>query len=52
MNVVTTYPDNSGSEAPGNRVKVDIRYTVAISLPYVPRNSISLESFSEMYIIQ
>lgn len=46
----TTFPD--GNQAPGSRVKVDITYTVSIKLPFVPRNSLALDSSSEMYILQ
>jgi Flp pilus assembly protein TadG len=50
------YPDTTGTcsnpEAPGCRVKVTVAYTVAISLPFVPRNNISLQTSSEMYILQ
>jgi Flp pilus assembly protein TadG len=46
----TTFPD--GNQAPGSRVKVDVTYTVAIKLPFVPKNSLALDSSSEMYILQ
>jgi Flp pilus assembly protein TadG len=46
----TTFPD--GNQAPGSRVKVDIQYTVSIKVPFVPKNSIALDSSSEMYILQ
>ena len=56
--VTPTYPDTNpvgggaNCQAPGCRVKVAISYTVAISLPFVPRNSIPLQTSSEMYILQ
>jgi Flp pilus assembly protein TadG len=56
--VTPTYPDTNpvggaaNCQAPGCRVKVAVAYTVAISLPFVPRNNISLQSSSEMYILQ
>ena len=50
MVATTTYPD--GNQAPGSRVKVDIKYTVSIKLPFVPKNSLALDSSSEMYILQ
>jgi Flp pilus assembly protein TadG len=50
INVTTTYPDTN--ENPGSRVRVAITYTVAITMPLVPRNSISLQTASEMYILQ
>jgi Flp pilus assembly protein TadG len=46
----TTFPD--GNQAPGSRVKVDIKYTVSIKVPFVPKNSLALDSSSEMYILQ
>jgi Flp pilus assembly protein TadG len=56
LTVTPTYPDTTGTcsnpEAPGCRVKVTVAYTVAISLPFVPRNNISLQTSSEMYILQ
>jgi len=50
LNVTTTFPD--GNQAPGSRVKVDIQYTVPIKLPFVPKNSLGLDTSSEMYILQ
>jgi len=50
LNATTTYPD--GNENPGSRVKVDIKYTFTIRLPLVPKNSLALETASEMYILQ
>jgi Flp pilus assembly protein TadG len=56
--VTPTYPDNNpvggapNCQAPGCRVKVAVAYTVAISLPLVPTNNISLQTSSEMYILQ
>jgi Flp pilus assembly protein TadG len=42
----------SGNQAPGSQVKVDIKYTVSIKVPFVPKNSLQLDSSSEMYILQ
>jgi Flp pilus assembly protein TadG len=58
LNVTPTYPDTNpvggaaNCQAPGCRVKVVVAYTVAISMPFVPRNNIALQSSSEMYILQ
>ena len=46
----TTFPD--GNQAPGSRVKVDIKYTVSIKVPFIPKNALQLDSSSEMYILQ
>jgi Flp pilus assembly protein TadG len=46
----TTFPD--GNQAPGSRVKVEIKYTVSVKVPFVPKNSLALDSSSEMYILQ
>jgi Flp pilus assembly protein TadG len=57
LNVTTTFladgatvPD--GSNVPGHRVHVDITYVFPIRLPFVPRKSLSLDSSSEMVILQ
>lgn len=57
LNVTTTFlpagsnvPD--GSNVPGHRVHVDIKYVFPIKLPLVPRNSLSLDSSSEMVILK
>ncbi len=42
----------SGTNTPGSVVKVAITYTVPITLPLVPKNSISLQTSSEMTILQ
>lgn len=57
MNVVTSFPDTNGSiancETPSLcHVKVVITYVVPITLPLVPKNSISLSTQSEMYFVQ
>ena len=56
LSVTPTFPDTTGTcsnpQAPGCRVKVAVSYTVAISLPFVPKNNISLNTSSEMYILQ
>lgn len=50
LNVNTTFPD--GSNVPGDRVNVSIQYTMPIKLPFVPTNSLSMTSASQMYILQ
>ncbi len=50
MSVNTTFPD--GSNVPGNRVNVSISYTMPIKLPFVPTNSLSFSTASQMYILQ
>jgi Flp pilus assembly protein TadG len=50
MTATTTYPD--GDANPGSRVAVDIRYTLTIRLPLIPKNSLALETASSMYILQ
>lgn len=50
MIAATSFPD--GNQAPGSRVKVDIKYSVSIKVPFVPKNALALESSSEMYILQ
>ena len=50
LSATTTYPD--GNEAPGSRVKVTITYPYTVSLPLVPKKTISLQVSSEMYILQ
>lgn len=49
MNVTPSFVPNN---TPGSAVKVVITYTVPITLPMVPKNSISLQSQSEMTIVQ
>jgi Flp pilus assembly protein TadG len=46
----TMYPD--GNENVGSRVKVIVTYVFPIKMPFVPRNSVTMSSTSEMYIIQ
>ena len=51
MTVNTTYPD--GNENPQtSRVKVAIQYVFPIEVPFVPRNSITMNASSVAYIIQ
>jgi Flp pilus assembly protein TadG len=50
MSASTSFPNST--ENPGNPVKVTVTYVFPINLPFVPRNSISMSSTSEMYIIQ
>jgi Flp pilus assembly protein TadG len=58
LTVTPTYPDTNpvggaaNCQAPGCRVKVAIAYTVVIAMPFVPKNNISLNTSSEMYILQ
>lgn len=56
MTATTTFPDTtdncSTDDAPGCRVKVSISYTMPIKLPFVPNNSLSWTTSSEMYILQ
>lgn len=51
-----TFPDTTGNcatdNAPGCRVMVTLTYTMPIRLPFVPTNSISWTTSSEMYILQ
>jgi Flp pilus assembly protein TadG len=46
----TTFPD--GNQNPGSRVQVHVTYVFPVSLPFVPKNSISMGSTSVMYIVQ
>jgi len=53
----TLFPVVGGSctantPAPGCQVKVTINYTMPIKLPFVPTNSLSWSTSSEMYILQ
>ena len=48
--VATSYPD--GNEAIGSRVRVQVTYVFPITMPYVPTNSISMSTTSQMNIIQ
>ncbi len=41
-----------GSEAVGNLVQITVTYVFPISLPYVPRRSITISSTSEAHILQ
>lgn len=50
LNPVASYPDTN--EAPGSRVKVTITYPYSVNLPFVPKQTISLQVSSEMYILQ
>jgi Flp pilus assembly protein TadG len=52
LTVTPSYPDTGNCTAPGCRVKVSVAYTVPISLPFVPKNAIAMQSSSEMYILQ
>jgi Flp pilus assembly protein TadG len=51
LNVTTTFLPN-GTNVPGNRVHVDIKYVFPIRLPFVRGNSLSFDTSSEMYILQ
>jgi Flp pilus assembly protein TadG len=50
LNPVASYPDTN--EAPGSRVKVTITYPYTVNLPFVPKQTLSLQVSSEMYILQ
>jgi Flp pilus assembly protein TadG len=50
MTPSTSFPD--GNENPGSRVLVTVQYVFPVSLPFVPQNSVSMASTSEMYIVQ
>lgn len=50
LSVATTFPD--GNQNPGSRVQVSVNYVFPITLVFVPKNSISMSSTSEMYIVQ
>ena len=58
MTVCTYYNNNacntnpSGSEAVGNPVKVTVTYVFPITMPFVPKNSLTMTSTSQMTIIQ
>jgi hypothetical protein len=50
MSVATTYPN--GNEAVGSTVQVKVTYVFPITMPFVPKNSITMTSTSVMYILQ
>ena len=50
LTVATTYPD--GNEAVGSRVQVKVTYVFPISMPFVPKNSLTMTSTSLTYILQ
>jgi Flp pilus assembly protein TadG len=50
MSVTPTFP--AGNQSPGSTVKVAITYTVPVTLPLVPKHSISLQTSSVMTILQ
>jgi len=50
ITVSTTYP--SGSEAVGSLVKVKVTYVLSITMPFVPKNSLTMASTSQAYIVQ
>jgi Flp pilus assembly protein TadG len=50
MTVATTYP--SGNEAVGSLVQVKVTYVFAIAMAFVPKNSLTMTSTSEAYILQ
>jgi Flp pilus assembly protein TadG len=53
LNVTASWPGPpTNSNAPGSPVKVDIKYTFPIRFPFVPKNSLALETYSQMYILQ
>jgi Flp pilus assembly protein TadG len=50
MTVATTYPN--GNELAGSQVQVKITYVFPITLPFVPKNSLTMTSTSVMDIVQ
>ena len=50
MTVATTYP--SGNEAVGSLVQVQVTYVFAITMAFVPKNSLTMTSTSKAYILQ
>ncbi len=50
LSVATTFPD--GNQNPGSRVQVKVTYVFPVNLVFVPQNSITMSSTSEMYIVQ
>jgi Flp pilus assembly protein TadG len=46
----TSYPD--GNENPGNRAQVQVTYSFPVTLPFVPKETLTMSSKSVMYIIQ
>lgn len=58
MTVCTYYNNNAcntnptGSEAVGNPVKVTVTYVFPITMPFVPKNSLTMTSSSQMTILQ
>jgi Flp pilus assembly protein TadG len=50
MSVVTTYPD--GDESPGSHVQVSITYNFPITMPFVPKHTLTLTSTSKVVILQ
>jgi Flp pilus assembly protein TadG len=50
VTVTTTYPN--GNEAVGSTVQVKVSYTMPITMPFVPKNSMSFSSTSVMPILQ
>jgi len=58
MTVCTYYNNNAcntnptGSEAVGNPVKVTVTYVFPITMPFVPKNSLTMTSSSQMTIVQ
>jgi Flp pilus assembly protein TadG len=50
MTVATTYPN--GNEAVGSLVQVKMTYVFPITMAFVPKNSLTMSSTSEAYILQ
>ena len=50
LTVTTTYPN--GNEAVGSTVQVKVSYTMPITMPFVPKNSMAFSSTSVMPILQ
>jgi hypothetical protein len=50
LTIATTYPN--GNEAVGSPVKVTVTYVLNITMPFVPKNSLTMTSTSQAYIVQ
>ena len=50
LTAASSFPD--GNENPGSRVQVVVTYASPLSLPFVPKQRLSMSSSSVMYILQ
>jgi Flp pilus assembly protein TadG len=50
ITVSTTYP--GGNEAVGSLVRVKVTYVLSITMPFVPKSSLTMASTSQAYIVQ